>query len=272
LPKPRFSSLETQIGSVAPTAKMNEAGIMRTNARTALITGGERGIGRAVAERLLVEGYRVLVAGIDEAAAEVLLDENSAGDASLRFLRCDVGVEAEVAATVEAVIEWTGRLDLLVSNAGIADPHAAPPSQLALEVWEKVIRTNLTGGFLIAKHALPHLAKVEGSIVFIASTRALMSEPHTEAYAASKGGLVALTHALAASVGPQVRVNAISPGWIHHGSAAELSPTDHAQHPAGRVGQGGDIADAVLYLAHAGFVTGQNLVVDGGMTKKMIYE
>lgn len=238
---------------------------------TALITGGERGIGRAVAERLLGEGYRVMIAGIDEAAAKELLAENAASHEVLRFVRCDVGKEAEVAAAVEAAVFWTGRLDLLVSNAGIADPHAAPPTQLPLEDWERVIRTNLTGGFLCAKHALPHLAKVEGSIIFIASTRALMSEPHTEAYAASKGGLVALTHALAASVGPQVRVNAISPGWIHHGSAAELSPADHAQHPVGRVGQGGDIADAVLYLAHAGFVTGQNLVIDGGMTKKMIY-
>ncbi|MFN4186336.1 MAG: SDR family oxidoreductase, partial [Hyphomonas sp.] len=103
----------------------------------------------------------------------------------------------------------------------------------------------------------------------MASTRAFMSEPETEAYAASKGGLVALTHALAVSLGPKIRVNAIAPGWI---AAPEgLSESDHAQHPVGRVGRAEDIAKAVLYLVEAGFVTGQVLTVDGGMTRKMIY-
>ena len=104
----------------------------------------------------------------------------------------------------------------------------------------------------------------------IASTRALQSEPDTEAYAASKGGLVALTHALALSLGPEVRVNCISPGWIAH---QPVRRKDHAQHPAGRVGQPQDVAELVAYLLSdaAGFVTGQNFVIDGGMTKKMIY-
>jgi NAD(P)-dependent dehydrogenase (short-subunit alcohol dehydrogenase family) len=108
-----------------------------------------------------------------------------------------------------------------------------------------------------------------GSIVNMASTRAFMSEPNSEAYAASKGGLVALTHALAVSLGPKIRVNAIAPGWITN--ETNLSEEDEAQHPAGRVGRPKDIADTVLYLAGAGFVTGQVLTVDGGMTKKMIY-
>lgn len=235
----------------------------------ALVTGGERGIGRAIVERLLGEGYRVLVAGIDADAAAALTA--SAPAQRLRFVRCDVGVENEVAAAVAQVLEWTGRLDLLVANAGIADPHGTTPEELSLDQWERVLRTNLTGAFLCAKHGLPALKRSRGSLVFIASTRALMSEPQTEAYAASKGGLVALAHALAVSAGPAVRVNAISPGWIHLGESSELSSEDHAQHPVGRVGEGADIADAVLYLARAGFVTGQNLVVDGGMTKKMIY-
>ena len=101
------------------------------------------------------------------------------------------------------------------------------------------------------------------------STRAFMSEPDTEAYAASKGAMVALTHAMAISLGPKIRVNAVAPGWISDGRG--LSEEDNAQHPVGRVGRPDDIAGAVLYLAEAGFVTGQVLTVDGGMTKKMIY-
>ena len=105
----------------------------------------------------------------------------------------------------------------------------------------------------------------------MASTRALQSEPDTFAYAAAKGGVTSLTHAMAVSLGPEVRVNAIAPGWINSSGEA-LSEEDHAQHPVGRVGEPSDIADAVLYLADAGFVTGQVLVVDGGMTRKMIYD
>jgi NAD(P)-dependent dehydrogenase (short-subunit alcohol dehydrogenase family) len=145
-----------------------------------------------------------------------------------------------------------------------------------------MIRANLTGSFLMAKHAVPHLRAGRGAIVNIASTRALQSEPDTEAYSASKGGLVALTHALAVSLGPDIRVNCVSPGWIdtsgwkkrsRRGQEA-LRPEDHAQHPAGRVGTPEDVAAMVLYLVSdaAGFVTGQNFVVDGGMTRKMIYE
>jgi len=122
----------------------------------------------------------------------------------------------------------------------------------------------------MAKHCAPQLRRRGGAIVNIASTRALQSEPGTEAYSASKGGLVALTHALAMSLGPQVRVNCVSPGWIAHQAVRKK---DHAQHPAGRVGRPEDIAEIVAYLLSdaAGFITGQNFVVDGGMTRKMIY-
>jgi NAD(P)-dependent dehydrogenase (short-subunit alcohol dehydrogenase family) len=193
---------------------------------------------------------------------------------------CDVSQESDVERCIQSVIKQYGQLNALVNNAGIANPHSGPVEDLALEDWNQWIGTNLTGCFLMAKYAIPHLRQTNGAIVNIASVRALQSEPHSEAYAASKGGLVALTHALAISLGPAVRVNCISPGWIdvsanqHPPQAASLSPIDHEQHPVGRVGQAQDIAEMTYFLLSeaAGFITGQNFVVDGGMTRKMIYE
>jgi NAD(P)-dependent dehydrogenase (short-subunit alcohol dehydrogenase family) len=135
-----------------------------------------------------------------------------------------------------------------------------------------VIATNLTATFLLVRAAEPLLRAARGSVVTIASTRAHMSEPDTESYAASKGGLLALTHALAVSLGPEVRANVVSPGWIDVRGEA-LRPEDHAQHPAGRVGRTEDVAAMVAWLVgpESGFVTGAEFVVDGGMTRKMIY-
>jgi NAD(P)-dependent dehydrogenase (short-subunit alcohol dehydrogenase family) len=231
--------------------------------KAALVTGGAHGIGKAVAELLLERGYRVAVC-----------DVKPSGDleSGLAFIRCDVSREASVRACIGQVVRRFGRLDALVNNAGIASPRNGPVGKLALAEWNRRIGTNLTSVFLTAKHAAAHLRRARGAIVNIASTRALQSEPDTEAYAAAKGGMVALTHALAMSLGPDVRVNCVSPGWIDTGKS-KLRRVDHDQHPAGRVGRVQDIAEMVSFLlsGRAGFTTGANFVVDGGMTRKMIY-
>ena len=222
--------------------------------KRAIITGGAGLIGTGLCGSLAAEGFEVASFDLEPAPEGV------------RHVHCDVADEASVVGAFEE-LGWD-RLDLLVNNAGIASPVTGPIAELSLEDWRRVTDSHLTGAFLMTRSAVPLMG--EGtSIVNIASTRAFMSEPNTEAYAASKGGLVALTHALAISLGPKIRVNAIAPGWISGGD--DLRPEDHAQHPVGRVGEPRDIADAVLYLANAGFVTGQVLSIDGGMTRKMIY-
>jgi NAD(P)-dependent dehydrogenase (short-subunit alcohol dehydrogenase family) len=156
-----------------------------------------------------------------------------------------------------------------------------PLEELSTEEWNRVIATNLQSVYLVTRYLLPLMPR-GASIINIASTRALMSEPNTEAYSASKGGILALTHAMAISLAPRgIRVNAISPGWIETSNWKKrsirkeplLRDIDHLQHPAGRVGKPEDIAYACLFLSseEASFITGVNLVVDGGMTVKMIY-
>lgn len=230
--------------------------------RTAIVTGGTRGIGKAIVDQLLEADWNVAVLDIEEPKA--LLPNQL-------FVRCDVASETEVAEAVDKTVRAFGRLDALVNNAGIGINR--PMEQLALDEWNRVIGTNLTGAFLCAKYAASHLRITGGAIVNIASTRAHQSEPHTEAYSASKGGIVSLTHAMAISLGPSIRVNCISPGWIETDPTAVHSEADERQHPCGRVGVSADIASMAAYLLseRAGFITGQEFVIDGGMTKKMIY-
>jgi hypothetical protein len=228
--------------------------------RVALVTGGARGIGRAVAARLHRDGFAVVIA--DREAARP--------DHPARAVQADVSDEASVTALVRGIRDREGRLDALVSNAGFM--IRKPIRDLALAEWNAVLGTNLTATFLLVRAAEAMLRAARGSVVTIASTRARQSEPDTESYSASKGGLVALTHALALSLGPDVRVNCVSPGWIHT-KGETLRPEDHAQHPAGRVGRPEDIAALVAWLVgpESGFVTGAEFVSDGGMTRKMIY-
>ncbi len=248
--------------------------------KTVIITGGAQGIGKAIALRLVRAGTFVVAADVDgEAGAEIAEEVSGRGD--LHFVQVDVSDEASVAQMVAAAAAWRGAVHGLVNNAGIANPGSTPVESLDLAAWNRMIGTNLTGVFLCTKHAVPYLRAAGGAIVNIASTRALQATPHTEAYSASKGGVVSLTQALAMSLGPAVRVNVISPGWIAVGdwkkrslrASPDLRSIDHEQHPAGRVGTPEDIANMAAFLLSdaAGFITGQNYVVDGGMTRKMIF-
>lgn len=226
--------------------------------KKAIVTGGAGLIGTGICEALIARGFDV--ASFDLTAAVHPVE-------GVRAIECDVADEASVEIAV-AELGWD-RLDLLVNNAGVTGGALGTSIvEMSFADWRRVVDSHLTGAFLMTR-AVVQLMQAGGSVVNMASTRAFMSEPNSEAYAASKGGLVALTHALAVSLGPKIRVNAIAPGWITNDT--NLSEEDEAQHPAGRVGRPKDIADAVLYLDGAGFVTGQVLTVDGGMTRKMIY-
>ncbi len=237
-------------------------------AKVALITGAAHGIGRATARQLLDDGWNI--GAVDISAADLA---RVFGKQLRRVLPIegDIGDEATAKRAVTVTIERFGQLDGVVSNAGIM--IRKPIRQLTIAEWRRVLDVNLTAAFLLAKAAERALRQTGGAFVSIASTRAAMSEPDTEAYSASKGGLVALTHALAMSLAP-VRVNCVSPGWIATRDYNKLRRKDHAQHPVGRVGRPEDIAEIVAWLLdgeRSGFVTGANFTVDGGMTKKMMY-
>jgi len=235
----------------------------------ALITGGAKGIGRAIARHLVSSRWQVSIIDLPDSG----LHRTFARERHVFAIEGDVRDEEIAPEAVEATVRRFGRLDGIVCNAGIM--IRKPLRQLTLADWRRVLDTNLTAAFLLARAAERPLRRAHGAIVTIASTRALMSEPNTESYSASKGGLLALTHALAVSLAPDVRVNCVSPGWIETKDYAGLRRKDHEQHSAGRVGRPEDVAELVGWLLdgkRSGFVTGANFVIDGGMTRKMIYE
>ncbi len=252
----------------------------RLEGKVAIVTGGARGIGAAIAHRLGAEGASVVVFDIDAEAGRERLRLLKEQGASAIFVHGDVASEGDVIRCVRSATEAFGGVDVLVNNAGIGAPPK-PIFEQTLEEWNRVIAVNLTGPYLFAKHAARVMARRGGGVIVnIASTRALQSEPNTEPYSASKGGLLALTHALAISLAPhRIRVVAVSPGWIETSEwqlpprKPQLTRLDHEQHPAGRVGRPEDVAALVAFLAsdEAGFITGVNFVIDGGMTVKMLY-
>ncbi|ONI47904.1 oxidoreductase [Candidatus Epulonipiscium fishelsonii] len=247
--------------------------------KVVIVTGGGQGIGACVATTYAKKGAKVIIAEIDEEAGletEQTIKEQGMG---ATFIKTDVGNEASVKNMVSIVISKYGKIDILINNAAIN-----PKGNLStrkVEEFENVLRVNITGMYICVQNVVPHMIEKGCSIVNIASTRAFMSEADTEAYSASKGAIIALTHSLAISLSHKIRVNSVSPGWIETSQwkkkkerkSVLLEEQDHLQHPAGRVGKPEDVASAILYLTsdESEFITGTNLIVDGGMTSKMIY-
>ena len=220
--------------------------------RVAVVTGSAKGIGKAIAEEFRNAGARVC--GID-----ILPHEYYVGD---------LGDKAVLEDFARQVIADCGHVDYLINNA---PPLMKGLDQCSYEEFSRALGVGVNAPFYLAKLFAPHFAP-GASIVNISSSRDRMSQPQTESYTAAKGGISALTHALAVSLSGKVRVNSISPGWIDTGDAVWEGP-DAVQQPAGRVGNPLDIANMVLYLCSqkAGFLTGENICIDGGMTRQMIY-
>lgn len=247
-----------------------------------VITGGAQGIGMACSIAFAQEGAKVVMGDIDEEAGKELLNSITVDQGQAIYVPTDVANETDIMGLMETAMDTFGGIDILINNAGVGAKGTI--CQRPKAEWDRVIAVNLTGPYLCSRYAIPSMQRRGGgSIINIASTRALMSEADTEPYSASKGGLVALTHSLAISLAKDhIRVNAISPGWIEtaiHQKASQRRIPEHSredleQHPVGRIGTPEDIASACLFLADStksGFITGTNLIVDGGMTVKMIY-
>lgn len=245
--------------------------------KTVIVTGAGRGIGETIARTYAKAGAYVLLADVEEKEGNRVEQEIEAQGGQALFVHCDVSLESDIIRLMETAESVRGTVDILINNAGIADPHTSSFYEMSAEQWDRVMNTNARGAFFASREAAKRMRRNKGggAIVNISSTRHIMSEPDSEAYAASKGAIASLTHAMAATLGPDgIRVNCISPGWIETGDYGGLRESDHNQHPAGRVGRPDDIARACLYLTaeENDFVTGTDLVVDGGMTRKMIYE
>lgn len=242
--------------------------------KTVIVTGAANGIGKAVAQLYAVNGFNVVIADMDKKAGLVFEKECIDNQLSAKFFYCDVSIPDSIHKLVENTIEYFDRIDIVINNAGVSE--FISPFDLTVENWDRILNTNLRSCFLLTRDAAKHMQTTGGGcIINIASTRAFMSEINSEAYAASKGAIVALTHSMSLSLAEfKIRVNCVSPGWIHTGNYKNLRDIDHEQHPSKRVGKPEDIARACLFLSDPenGFINGENLIVDGGMTRKMIYE
>jgi len=227
-----------------------------------IVTGGANGIGKALVEKLLEKNAKVAVLDIDKNPFEF--------NNNLLYVQGDLAEEQVLRHFVEQVVNKFGKVDCLVNNAMVSKRGIL--SDCSFEQFDYVLRIGVTAPYFLTKLCLPYFSD-EASIINMSSTRATMSQADTESYSSAKGGISSLTHALSISLQGKVRVNSISPGWIHTGSTEELMLEDHIQHPVKRVGKVYDIIEMIFFLSSnkASFITGQDFVVDGGMSKNMIY-
>lgn len=234
---------------------------MFTN-KLVVVTGAAKGIGKSIAEHFVKEGAKVIGLDIEDVSIE-----------GVESRKCDVSNFQQVEKVMKGIHTDYGAIHVLINNAGISEFKSL--WEIDEQDWNRVLDTNLKSVFICSREAARFMTDDIRSIINMASTRAFMSEPHTELYSASKGGIYALTHSLAASLSENgIRVNSIAPGWIHTGNADDLREIDHKQHWSGRAGNTSDIARACLFLSNPqnSFITAECLTIDGGMTRKMIYE
>ncbi len=223
-----------------------------------IITGASKGIGRVIAKSLRKK-YHIINIDIVENKMD-----------GVDFYKCDISDKGQLLKTINKIKSNIDSLYALINNAAIFS-HKILEKQ-TFEEWENILSVNLTAPYILSKEFATFLKESQGHIINISSTRALMSEVGTEAYSASKGGISSLTHALSMSLSPEVKVNSITPGWINTDENYLPTKNDNFQHPSGRVGVPDDVVDVVKFLLkNRGFITGSDFVVDGGMTKKMIY-
>lgn len=230
-----------------------------------IVTGGAHGIGKQICLDFLSAGYNVCFMDIDEKLSSEFANEHS----NLFYYCGDVANKNSLKAFVEFSMEKLQRIDVLVNNACRGNNGIL--SNLNYDGFDYVLSVGLKAPYELSRLCKDELIKNKGRIINIASSRAFQSEPDSEAYASAKGGIVALTHALAISLGPHVLVNCIAPGWINVSDGENYTETDKAAIPAGKVGNTKDISSMVIYLCNQDFITGETITIDGGMNKRMIY-
>ena len=236
------------------------------------VTGGAEGIGKAIVQAFCNAGYRVAFCDKNETAGQQLAKETGTV-----FYQVDVSDQESLERCMQRIFLVWGDIDIIVNNAGIS--KFSPITETSIDDFDNILSVNLRPAFITSRLLAIHRKSQPsrnpfGRIINICSTRYLMSEPGSEGYAASKGGIYSLTHALAVSLSEwHITVNSIAPGWIQNHNYEQLRTEDHTQHPSGRVGKPEDVARMCLFLSQEenDFINGENITIDGGMTKKMIY-
>ena len=236
------------------------------------VTGGAEGIGKAIVEAFCKDGHQVAFCDINAVSGQ-----QTARDTGAIFHSVDVSDKEALESCMQQILDEWKDIDILINNVGISKFSSI--TETSVEDFDKILSINLRPVFITSRLLAIHRKKQPspnpyGRIINICSTRYLMSEPGSEGYAASKGGIYSLTHALALSLSEwNITVNSIAPGWIQTHDYAQLQPEDHSQHPSRRVGKPEDIARMCLFLCEENndFINGENITIDGGMTKKMIY-
>lgn len=258
-------SAGTRTGSGKKTAAIHKT-------RRVFVTGGAEGIGKAIVKAFRSAGHRVAFCDRNETAGK-----ETALRTGTTFFHADVSDKEALEDCMQQLFNEWGDIDILINNAGIS--QFAPITETSVDDFDHILSVNLRPVFITSRQLALHRQSQTppnpfGRIVNICSTRYLMSEPGSEGYAASKGGIYSLTHALSLSLAQwHITVNSIAPGWIQTHDYEQLRPEDHTQHPSGRVGKPEDIARTCVFLCQEenDFINGENITIDGGMTKKMIY-